>query len=46
MSGLAGAGRRLSEVIEQDVLIEDFPLEDILKDNEDYADAGVCSCWR
>ncbi|CAK0742846.1 hypothetical protein CVIRNUC_001425 [Coccomyxa viridis] len=40
---LNGAGRRLSKVIEQDVLVEDFSLDDIeLDDNDDgdYAAAG------
>ena len=44
MAGLAGAGRRLSKVIEQDVLVEDFSLDDIQlddNDDEDYAAAGV-----
>ena len=45
MAGLAGAGRRLSKVIEQDVLVEDFSIDDIeLDDNDDgdyAAAAGV-----
>lgn len=43
MYGSTGAGRRLSRVIDQDVLLDEFPLEDILDDNDSYAEAGVCS---
>ncbi len=42
VSYLAGAGIQLSRVIDQDVLLEDFPLEDVLDCEDDYADAGVC----
>ena len=38
-----GAGRRLSRVIDQEVLLDEFPLEDILDDNDSYAEAGVRS---
>ena len=43
--GSTGAGRRLSRVIDQEVLLDDFPLEDILDKNDSYAEAGVCSTW-
>lgn len=42
LSYLAGAGRQLSRVIDQDVLLEDFPLKDVLDCEDDFADAGVC----
>ena len=44
MARPAGAGRRLSKVIEQDVLVEDFSLDGIemeVDDDGDYAAAGV-----
>ena len=41
LSYLAGAGRQLSRVIDQDVLLEDFPLKDVLDCEDDFADAGV-----
>ena len=43
MCGSTGAGRQLSRVLDPEVLLDDFPLEDLLNKDESYADAGVRS---